>query len=59
MGCLEGGTRRAFDISEGDKIDAKALKALIRAAAALNVSKQAPARPVRSAKQETDKLISG
>jgi len=32
---------------------------LIRAAAALNVSKQAPARPVRSAKQETDKLISG
>jgi hypothetical protein len=59
MGRLEGGTRRAFDISEGDKIDAKALKALIRAAAALNVSKQAPARPVRSAKQETDKLISG
>jgi len=51
MGCLEGGTRRAIDISEGDKIDAKALKALIRAAAALNVSKQAPA-PVRSAKEK-------
>ena len=52
MGCLEGGTTRAIHISEGDKIDAKALKALIRAAAALNVSKQAPARPVRSAKQK-------
>jgi hypothetical protein len=24
MGCLEGGTTRAIDISEGDKIDAKA-----------------------------------
>jgi hypothetical protein len=33
---LEGGTRRAIDISEGDKIDANALKALIRAAIALN-----------------------
>jgi len=52
MGCLEGGTTRAIHISEGDKIDAKALKALIRAAAAPNVSKQAPARPVRSAKQK-------
>ena len=35
---LEGKTRRAIDIREGDKIDAKALKALIRAAAALNAS---------------------
>ena len=33
---LEGNTRRAIDIHEGDKIDEKALKALIRAAAALN-----------------------
>jgi hypothetical protein len=49
---LEGGTRRAIDISEGDKIDAKAFKALIREAVALNVSKQAPARPIRSAKQK-------
>ena len=33
---LDGGTRRAIDFREGDKIDAKALKALIRAALALN-----------------------
>ncbi|MBS0532757.1 MAG: DUF1801 domain-containing protein [Proteobacteria bacterium] len=36
---LEGGTRRAIDFHEGDKIDAKALKALIREAAAFNKSK--------------------
>jgi hypothetical protein len=45
---LEGNTRRAIDIHEGDKIDEKALKALIRAAVALNISARAPARPVRS-----------
>jgi hypothetical protein len=38
---LEGNTRRAIDIHEGDKINEKALKALIRAAAALNTSKRA------------------
>ena len=38
---LEGNTRRAIDLHEGDKIDEKALKALIRAAAALNVSARA------------------
>jgi hypothetical protein len=36
---LDGNTRRAIDFREGDKIDEKALKALIRAAVALNVSK--------------------
>ena len=36
---LEGNTRRAIDIHEGDKIDDKALKALIRAAIELNTSK--------------------
>src|ERR1043165_1986055 len=36
---LEGSTRRAIDIHEGDKINEKALKALIRAAVALNKSK--------------------
>jgi hypothetical protein len=36
---LEGNTRRAIDFHEGDKINAKALKALIRAAVALNESK--------------------
>ena len=35
---LEGNTRRAIDFHEGDKIDEKALKALIRAAVALNMS---------------------
>ena len=33
---LDGNTRRAIDIHEGDKIDEKALKTLIRAAVALN-----------------------
>jgi hypothetical protein len=41
---LEGNVRRAIDIHEGDKIDQKALKALIRAAVALNTSKAARKR---------------
>ena len=36
---LDGNTRRAIDFHEGDKIDEKALKALIRAAVALNKTK--------------------
>lgn len=35
---LEGNTRRAIDFHQGDKIDEKALKALIRAAVARNTS---------------------
>ncbi len=35
---LDGNTRRAIDFHEGDKIDEKALKALIRAAVELNTS---------------------
>jgi len=35
---LDGNVRRAIDIREGEKIDAKALKGLIRAAVALNQS---------------------
>ena len=42
---LEGNTRRAIDFHEGDKIDEKALKALFRAAAALNASVRAQKRP--------------
>jgi hypothetical protein len=38
---LEGNTRRAIDFHEGDMIDEKALKALIRAAVALNTSSAA------------------
>ena len=41
---LEGNTRRAIDIHEGDKIDEKALKALIRAAVALNTSARSQKR---------------
>ncbi|OJU41852.1 MAG: hypothetical protein BGN99_18920 [Alphaproteobacteria bacterium 65-37] len=37
---LDGNTRRAIDIRKGDKVDEKALKALFRAAAALNASKK-------------------
>jgi hypothetical protein len=48
---LEGNTRRAIDIHEGDKIDEKALKALIRAAVALNTSKRVKAGAVRSQKK--------
>ena len=36
---LDGNVRRAIDFHEGDKIDAKALKSLVRAAVALNTSK--------------------
>jgi hypothetical protein len=36
---LDGNTRRAIDIHEGATIDAEALKALIRAAVALNTSR--------------------
>src|SRR5437016_6043729 len=48
---LEGNTRRAIDFHEGDKIDEKALKALIRAAVALNTSMRATARPAGSQKK--------
>jgi len=44
---LEGNVRRAIDIHEGGKINEKALKALIRAAAELNMS----ARAARSRKK--------
>ena len=44
---LDGNVRRAIDIHEGEKIDAPALKALIRAAVALNVSGKKAATPKR------------
>jgi hypothetical protein len=47
---LDGNVRRAIDIHEGDKIDGAALKALVRAAVALNMPKRA-ARPVRAQKK--------
>jgi hypothetical protein len=45
---LEGNVRRAIDFHEGDKIDEKALAALIRAAVALNTS-----RPARQARKKS------
>ena len=42
---LEGNTRRAIDFREGDTIDEKALKALIRAAVTLNTSARTTSRP--------------
>ena len=44
---LEGNTRRAIDFHEGDEIDEKALKALIRAAVTLNTSTAAKRRGKR------------
>ncbi|KYH01317.1 DUF1801 domain-containing protein [Bradyrhizobium sp. DOA1] len=41
---LDGNVRRAIDIREGEKINEKALKALIRAAVDLNASKKKPAK---------------
>ena len=50
---LEGNTRRAIDFHEGDKIDDKALVALIRAAVALNTAKvKAKAKPKPKAKRQ-------
>lgn len=41
---LDGNVRRAIDIRDGEKINEKALKTLIRAAVALNASKKKPAK---------------
>ncbi|MBE7185908.1 MAG: DUF1801 domain-containing protein [Methylobacterium mesophilicum] len=48
---LEGNVRRAIDFREGERIDEEALKALIRAAVSLNLSKTpAASRKKASAK---------
>jgi len=47
---LDGNVRRAIDIHQGDKIDGKVFKALIRAAVALNTSARATPRPARAQK---------
>ena len=48
---LEGSTRRAIDFHEGDKVDEKALKALIRAAVALNTAGKPTTGAARPAKR--------
>jgi hypothetical protein len=45
---LDGNTRRAIDIHQGEAIDEAALQALIRAAVALNIAARAPRKPARS-----------
>ena len=47
---LEGNVRRAIDIHEGDKIDEAALKDLIRAAVALNLTGKSKGKPRRARK---------
>ena len=44
---LEGKARRAIDLHEGDDVDSRAFKALIRAAVAINVSRNS-AKPRRA-----------
>jgi hypothetical protein len=46
---LEGNTRRAIDFHQGDKIDEKALKALIREAVELTISTRAAKKKPKSA----------
>lgn len=55
---LEGNTRRAIDIHEGEKVDARAFKALIKAAVARNA---APAKKTKpgAGKTKAVKLLSG
>ena len=48
---LEGNVRRAIDIHEGDKVDAAALKRLIRAAVALNLEGKSKAKPRRASRK--------
>jgi hypothetical protein len=47
---LDGNVRRAIDIHEGDKVDEAALKALIRAAVALNLKGKSKPKPRRARK---------
>lgn len=44
---LEGNTRRAIDIREGEKVDARAFKALVKAAVAENRATAKPGKPLR------------
>jgi len=51
---LEGNVRRAIDIHEGDKVDAAALKDLIRAAVALNLTGKSKPKPRRASRKRDD-----
>ena len=51
---LDGNTRRAIDIHEGEKVDAAALKDLIRAAVALNLMVRNKPKPRRTSSKRAD-----
>jgi hypothetical protein len=51
---LDGNVRRAIDIHKGDKIDAAALKDLIRAAVALNLEGKSKPKPRRASTKRAD-----
>jgi len=48
---LDGNVRRAIDIHEGDKVDEAALKGLIRAAVALNLTGKSKPKPRRASRK--------
>jgi len=50
---LDGNVRRAIDIHEGEKVNAAALKDLIRAAVALNLQAKSPPKPRRASSKRT------
>jgi hypothetical protein len=51
---LDGNVRRAIDIHEGDKVDNAALKALIRAAVALNLEGKSKPKPRRASSKRAE-----
>jgi hypothetical protein len=56
---LEGNTRRAIDIHEGEKVDARAFKALVKAAVAQNGPPAKKPRTVRQGEKAAVVLLSG
>ena len=51
---LDGNVRRAIDFHQGDKVDEAALKALVRAAVALNSKGKSKPKPRRAGSKRTD-----
>ena len=51
---LDGNVRRAIDIYEGDKVDEAALRDLIRAAVALNLTGKSKPKPRRASSKRAD-----
>ena len=51
---LDGNVRRAIDIHEGDKVDEAALKALVRAAVALNLETKSKPKPRRASSKRAN-----